>query len=673
MRVSSPFSDNRFEHEIKHLYVVQLELYPALEAAKPTILVGSRGTGKTTLLRSLSWRERTSNVSLQQQLGIARSQDFVGIYIKIPEAHVVGFVQWLSTGPRHIASAIYSRYLELLVIQELLESVSGLMAGERIRLDAKDERHIVLEYVRMEPEAFKFGAELAGEPRTVEELRHRVRMIRRGIEAAAQAGADTQGVVQFIGNPGRFFELVPRLCDLLAGRTRWKSNSRPLRFKICLDEAEALDALGVKILMTWLRICKQPLSIVASFVSLPPDWSETLLENLTIQSADAQRISLDEVKDADFERFADGVADVRIKEFVRREVFGPPGKGIPADFTYSSESQFGKLNLNRLLEMMVRESVSPIAKEVLGLASAMQEQSGRPIQGRGDDSVLPIYEAYLKLRSVRDVRRPTRGLRSRTKSVAELTGLRWAKRNQTSQHERKKMVAAYISLSRELGAELKYAYKDMILQLSDSCIRDYLSNIDSIYRAANQNVCDFILNTPTRPTVQNQGLKSASDLKRNALPSLGVNRPADVAKIVEGLGRLTRRLQSESIGNAKHLATSERGLFVMDLTTGDRSRVEDAVDLIVDAAEAGFLKIERQDPFQVSFRVHTSLAVYFQFSYRGAYYQTPIGVESVLALRDAEGNVAIDQIVRRLQRQIDKAEGDDLFGSLLHSPAERAE
>jgi len=40
-----------------HIYYLPKEVFDVLEAPKSVFLLGSRGTGKTTLLHALSWRE----------------------------------------------------------------------------------------------------------------------------------------------------------------------------------------------------------------------------------------------------------------------------------------------------------------------------------------------------------------------------------------------------------------------------------------------------------------------------------------------------------------------------------------------------------------------------------------------------------------------------------------
>ena len=63
----SPFTLHRFEHQQEQL-ISYLLLVSLLEQPKSLFIIGSRGTGKTTLLQALNWREQLFNEALQRKL-----------------------------------------------------------------------------------------------------------------------------------------------------------------------------------------------------------------------------------------------------------------------------------------------------------------------------------------------------------------------------------------------------------------------------------------------------------------------------------------------------------------------------------------------------------------------------------------------------------------------------
>lgn len=644
----SPFSDNRFEYEVRHLYYLQEDLYATLQRTKPCFLIGSRGTGKTTLLRSLSWRERLNNDGLRARFGQKPFRDFVGVYIKLPDIQLDAISTWLSEAEETQKRAIYSRYLELIQLQEMFEAVSELEAAGQLTFSAALEQRAVKELVD------QFGEELfiqevnTRPPTSFSALGKSTRMLRRLIEKASQQKRSPLSVLESIGSPVQLGGLSRDVAEHLAAVISHSHTSTDFFFKVCFDEAETLDSFGVRLLATWVRLSTGPLYHVVSFVSRPDSLSETFLPNLTVQSADAEILDLDSINDKQFRLFAEGVTTLRVKEFSRQR-----GLEIEADgeHRFSTERLFGKLNLNFVLEGALRESVSPFAKELLALATSRKAAEPDPTDRprRGDDSALPIYETYLEMRTKR--------------KLPDASMPKWSKRRASSQLTRKAMVGAYLSIMNELRTAPRYAYADMILQLSDSCIRDFLNNLEFIYRESSLALPQFLTANVIRPTVQNSGLVAASKAKVRSLPTHGVNYPSCTAKLVGGLGKVTHLLQSQSKDGERHLKTSERGIFCLAMSpTSDSAKR--AVTLIIDAAEAGFLKMLDSDELSIRFRVHTSLAPAYGFSYRGAYYPVSLQTDDVLALADAVDDEAIEKLAVLLFNRLDRAQTMDLFAGL---------
>ena len=646
---ASPFSDDRFEQDARHLYYLPEDLYATLQRTKPCFLIGSRGTGKTTLLRSLSWRERVTNEGLNRRLGQKPFRDFIGIYIKLPDVQLDGISIWLEGTADVLRRAIYSRYLELIQLQEIFQAVAELEVIGDLKYSATVEQHAVKCLIDEFGSELYFSEATSKIPISFSDLAKSTRMLRRYIEKASQANTAPSHVLINIGSPAQLCHLsrvvTQRLATVISSPTR----SSEVFFKVCFDEAETLDEFGVRILATWVRLSTAPLYHVISFVSKPESLSETLIPNLTVQSADATFLDLDGIKDKQFRVFAEGVTNLRLKEVVRLSESNPSFEMTSA---FDAERLFGKLNINFLLEGALHESVSPFAKKLLlqannraGVASSSEERTRR-----GDDSALPIYEAYLEMKTNRAV--PDKG------------APKWSKRLVTSQHTRKAMIAAYLSIMNDLHTPPRYAYADMILQLSDSCIRDFLNNLEFIFRESACSLSQFLSTSKIKPTIQNSGLLAASRAKIKSLPTRGVNHPSSTAKLVNGLGKLTQLLQTRSKDGIRHLKTTERGIFHLMISSKTET-TKRATMLIVDAAEAGFLKILASDDLVMSFRVHTSLAPAFGFSYRGAYYPLTVQTVDVLAFADASDDQAIGRLAHSLYDRLDGASVDDLFSRAL--------
>ena len=149
--------------------------------------------------------------------------------------------------------------------------------------------------------------------------------------------------------------------------------------------------------------------------------------------------------------------------------------------------------------------------------------------------------------------------------------------------------------------------------MSDKCIRDYLNQMDAIFGQANLSVpqfCKSLIDTDT----QDSALHAASIRKKDAIPRSEVGSPLETLRLIDALGQLTNRIQTTT-AREKSLRSSELGLFLVDVSRKSPETLE-ALRLLKEASEAGFLKIRKLTDKVLQFRVHCSLAPSFGFLWR---------------------------------------------------------
>jgi len=130
---SSPFQPTRFEYEGQHLYFLPKAVFDDLERPKPCYLIGSRGTGKTTLLKALSWNERLNNKSLKRQLGLVPfAKRCIGVYLKLPEYLFAAFDERLGKETMPLRAVIPALYLDAIALQLLIDAVAELITSKLI-------------------------------------------------------------------------------------------------------------------------------------------------------------------------------------------------------------------------------------------------------------------------------------------------------------------------------------------------------------------------------------------------------------------------------------------------------------------------------------------------------------------------------------------------------------
>lgn len=643
----SPFTLARFEYEQDHLYFLQKRLFARLETPKPVYLVGSRGTGKTTLLKALSWSERLNNKSLARQIKGRRTR-YIGVYLKLPEIQLGLVSRWASAAGEGVHANIFSHYLDLVWLEELLRAISELAVAGRLNVSAERERDCVEEIVASCDASLEDGD---GPPRTLREFARVLKRRREAIEMCASTSVNTALAVErlrLISHVGAFgreiADQLGRLCN--AGDDTQDAAGPGWTFKICMDEGECLDSFQQRVVNSMLRLSKAPLFFVVSFVSSPVDPTTTVLTNLSLQQADRELVPLDEISEREFRELVEGVATVRIKHITDDN-----------DAAFYAKKVLGELDINGLLVGILRESVSPAARKLLADAElagkeARSRQSKRGTDGESLQTSPPIYQTYLTQQ---------RGLDSSGRG----SDVSWKRRRQDSAELRKRIVAAYLAICDDIHADPRYASADIVLQTSDNCVRDFLAQLDEIFHLANVPLSRF-LNGPIDVKTQDQAIKTASSKKYASLPMFGVNNPTETRALVDGLAKLTALLQKRS-ATGRHLKSSERGRFVVTFDGSPQDEHSQLLQSLREAAEAGFLRLLSTSTKPLTFRVHTSLAPKYGFSYRGAYYNVPLEWRVLDEMRIIKEARELDEFVTKLYGKLEGTETQsDLFSGSMN-------
>jgi hypothetical protein len=626
--MKSPFAEGRFEHEERHLYFLPRKTFSDLERPLPTFLIGARGSGKTTLLKALNWEQRVSNPTLCRQLGDDPFRgSFIGTYVKLPKIQLNIFDDWLSQLDEGRHGQILGLYLDLVFLELLANAVAEMVAQGHLKISARVESELVSKW--LDDNCDCYGSLSQPAPNTVAVFRGRTAKLRKMLEQAAQTREEATTLLKRIpiGQIGELSRaLAPKLAQLCdSGRP---AEGASWHFKVCMDEAECLRPFQQKVINTLIRLAEWPLFPVVSYVRRPDDLHSTLIPHLTHQKADRQLIVLDDMQRPDFTELAQGVASVRCQEGLNE-----------ATAKFDANITLGALDLNALLQTVIDKSENPEKTRLI--------EQARQFQHDGDFEKLPIYEAYLAERL---------GL---TEPGDESTA---EKRHEASQEYRKKMVAAYLSICHDLKVKhIPYASAEMVFGISDNCVRDFLSQLDHVYRESGKSLKDF-LTTSIPFEIQSKAIRAASEEKRDSIPNSGVLAPVETGRVVKGLATVTSLIQSTSTDDS-HLRSTERGLFRLTSSGHQSQFLEDIMRLVTDAAEAGFLRVQGDTNQTSQFRVHASLAPAFGFSYRGAYYAVSLAVGDFQKLKTAKSDGELSKTANAIANAISGVEQGSLFSN----------
>jgi hypothetical protein len=650
VRHALPFSGNRFEIDNEHTYFLESDWFQRLQtdAPKPVYLTGPRGTGKTTLLMAFNLKERRTNHSLRDQLGgdpfASPAGPFLGVYIKVPEIQLGLIEAWGRDELPEEIGKVLALYIDLQWLLELTRVISGLLAEGELIATTGEERAAVAAIVAEFPRTFE---EFRRAPQTVAELWTALKRISGDLDVSAKREIPWRDAIagyDAVQQPGGFGRFVATQLATLCKRDDGFSGK--WHFRICIDEADFLTDLQLRALNSTVRLCRWPVFPVAAFGGVARDFSSTLFPHLSNQAADCDIIDLSGSMTAKrFKQLAEGVAGTRVKRVLR--------EATPVDL----DVILGTFGINGLLERLLSDSVSPQAKALLESAESLQaspffrdsevaadELEHDSDNDEADGTELPIYQAYLV---------QTLGL-----ELPDPEGPAWKRRRQDSAELRKRMIAAYLSICGELKTHVRYASARIVLRLSDLCIRDFLKFLDALHRASGLPVQEFV----TKEMLwrdQHDALLTASNEKIQSIRAQDLRAPRETHAVVKGLAKLTHLLQAHGRRNT-HLRTSERGIFFLPADRW-RSRTDRAALTIREACDTGFLRFLSEDDDNISFRVHTSLAPAFQFSYRGAYYPAPLLWSDIEKLSAARQEDSLEKIADGISARLSRTENLSLF------------
>jgi hypothetical protein len=308
------------------------------------------------------------------------------------------------------------------------------------------------------------------------------------------------------------------------------------------------------------------------------------------------------------------------------------------------------LDINTLLQDVLHRSESRAAAALLqnavkgSAAEADDPETSEPEAADTPTKVTtpPIYQTYLD---------------ERLRLVGSPSGAGKDKRRRDSAEYRKKMVAAYLSICHDLRLRhIPYAFADMVFGVSDNCVRDFLAQLHEIFVACDSDLCTFLKRRVPLET-QSRAIRAASENKRDSIPGSGVSTPVQTGYLIKGLAIITASLQCSS-ADGRHLRSSERGEFILQSRHGADDECASVLSVIVDAADAGFLRVHWASGEISSFRVHASLAPAYGFSYRGAYYLVKIDVSEILKLRDSANDDELQKNAIEAVRRISISDDD---------------
>lgn len=651
--IPNPFSDVRLEATIGPRLLTRHAGVQSLEEAKNSLVIGTRGSGKTSALMCLDWKERATNVSLMKELFDEPTQ-FISVYSRLHD-HISASIEaipWESVVSvslkEKIAFDYFSTLIELLVSEQLICSIMDMRGDSIIRYNFEGEQlavdaiYDVAKKSRLRLPAARFVdfAECASWLSDYyTDLHH------SGSRHQLAKSLDLLPASQ----PGRILNQIARILHRLLTLPS-SNNNLPgqFHFKVCFDEAETLSTRQQIYLNTILRSSEAPLFWVIATVDRGFETTETLHKGQSITSTDRRVVYLDGPEaDEAFRGFAQRIVSLRIKNALG--CFKAKDRTEFDDVEVDFRRLLDSFSVNVAIGRLIGSRKSKFSERLKSWAAEFDEQVHGEVRQGKRDSRASYYQAFL-LKKLFPQRK-----------MSELLPNNSAELSNRLASLRGKQFAALLCIVKEGHFQnVPYFGAECLLNLADGNVRELLEIVASLFEAAvveygDEAVAIFAgLNRTGRIawSDQRKAFERASRSKLSGIANRHAEIGGSVTRVVYGLGHLTYLLQTDIQGLRALKSSAEKGVFEIDLDEITLPRLKSEMtresviqrtkEVLDRCIEDSLLKEVTQgarrvpsaetgrDQYQL--RLHQRFAPYFKTSIRGAYVSQKLPANLIASL-----------------------------------------
>lgn len=676
LKLQNPFIDTKLEYETDPVLWFSKRSEKISERGKSTFVSGTRGSGKTSILRSLSTKYICEIGSLNEQLS-SRRLTWFGVYLRLQDAFpdvLTSRYQERSDVPvrehrQSLRFAVFAQYVELLLTAAICDDLVALRDTRFLKFSAGSEFDAIQRLFSEAP-VFKAYAPNA----QIETFRELSRLCRGILGSLFSAAVMSEGrLPEDTFKPSPPGDLIRKASSCLVGVIRGDrfTQGAKLRIKLLIDDCEVLPLEHQTYLNTLIRNTSAPISWVIAYVGSLYDSRRTIRDNQMLSDADREIEPLDEVSETEFKTLCQRIASLRL--FRALSPSARSGAGIRrVEDCFDLRKRLGDPSLNRLIGETFRNSLSAeyadlrdrarVWAETLAVADLdVNQRNDLEIREEGE---LPYTVA---------VAAEELGI-TRDQALAEMSSL--TARRALERALARKQRAAFLLIGKQLRSEILLAGERIIIALSDSCIRDFLDIMREVYdRSVKANTEGALIKfarseTPISIRTQSAAIYAASEAKLKGVSTIADPYGVGVARLVEAFGLLTKELQT---GEAA-ISNPEIGLYrvnwprLHDVYAALGKDPKELDDLFKRSELDGFLReVDAKDRVKLRpdprltearlFRLHRRFAPAFGFSFRGPYSEFALSERALIELVDANKAFSQQDWIRRVAGRLELAPG----------------
>ena len=640
----NPFQPTKFELENSPKIWLNPRAKKLIAAKKPSFVYGTRGCGKTTLLRSLHTKEILGNDVLRGQFGQRRLRWF-GAYLQFN--HNFQFITEMvldALGESDLDDKLleikryktFCSYFEISLLESVISDLLALESLGELHFSGQKERKACCEIAALFESVSTKEAQIVADYGDLKRLLRSLRAAFTAIFDKEKIAAVANIVDSFV--PGMLLRIIRE--DILASvHCRSLENGEKLGFVVLLDDCESLSKTQQVALNTYLKSNEGVSRWIIAHVRGQYNTSETFLPETYLNYADRDVAAIDELSDTEFSDFCENVATLRMKTFLEEN---SQKDGKPDD--RMTMAIFGKHSYNSLVNVAVggytSKAVRDFKREVEAFKSSTLQNINKSDRKKFamDIGQTPYVEYVVSAKG----RVPIAELALEKSSVERLRKRIY-----------RKEAAAYVYACHMCNRSPIYAGGRFILWASDGNIRDFLDimaeffdeyagrggSIDRPMRAAVKTIRRFFNSRVTLDaTVQNEVLKRVSQRSLNSIEDLQNTSDKYLFRLMSGLAKYVQLLQTD-ISDSKAVLTPERGVFRVSSSAVDSLSKQPKFEKTVRRLERdGFLIVSKQEEVEneafIEFRLHKRLSPALGISPKGAYETVVLSPHGLARLLD---------------------------------------
>ena len=272
--------------------------FDSLKTSRPCVLIGGRGTGKTTVLKGLSYEGQFALTEKGKDKSIDE-WSFYGMYYRVNTNRVTAFKG--SELSEELWVKYFSHYINLIFCLELLKFCEWYeqIASTKITLNNKQWRKILASW------------RLSQEINDIDQLHEEIEILLIEFENALNSDIEEgRKLLTLLGVP----------IDILAKEILSVQNLKGKQFYFIIDEFENFEDYQQKILNTMIKHGNDYYTFKIGVRELGYRQKETLNANEHLRSpADYEKIDLNEIFSDNFKGFATNVINSRLNQHYKSD------------------------------------------------------------------------------------------------------------------------------------------------------------------------------------------------------------------------------------------------------------------------------------------------------------------------------------------------------------------